>query len=209
PDAELLAILEGTLFERELPLAPPAQYLPFGKPDFSSEEIDAVARVMRSGWIGMGPETLAFEKELAASLDVPHVVTVNSCTSALFLALLLQGVGEGDEVICPSLTWCATANAALQLGATAVFCDVDPRTLCVTPETLKAKVTERTRAVMVVHFGGFAVDVEKIRAALPDGVAIIEDAAHAFGSRFSNGKAVGASGNLTCVSFYANKNLST
>src|ERR1700730_9498623 len=109
-NAELLTTLDEPSFERGQPLSPLTQYLPFGKPDFSSEEIDAVTRVMRSGWIGMGPETLAFEKELAASLDVPHVVTVNSCTSALYLALLLKGVGEGDEVICPSLTWCATAN---------------------------------------------------------------------------------------------------
>jgi dTDP-4-amino-4,6-dideoxygalactose transaminase len=184
-------------------------YLPFGKPNFSAEEIEAVARVMRSGWIGMGPETLAFEEELAAYVGVPHVITVNSCTSALFLSLLLQGIGEGDEVICPSLTWCATANAALYLGARPVFCDVDPETQCVTAETILEKVTERTRAVMVVHYGGFAVNVEEIRAALPEHIAIIEDAAHAFGSRFSNGKAVGASGNLTCFSFYANKNLST
>lgn len=184
-------------------------YLPFGKPNFSEEEIEAVARVMRSGWIGMGPETLAFEEELAAYLDVPHVVTVNSCTSALFLALLLQGIGEGDEVICPSLTWCATANAAMYLGARPVFCDVDPETQSITAETILEKVTSRTRAVIVVHYGGFAVNVEEIRAALPENIAIIEDAAHALGSRFSDGKVVGSSGNLTCFSFYANKNLST
>jgi perosamine synthetase len=184
-------------------------YLPFGKPNFSEEEIEAVGRVMRSGWIGMGPETLAFEEELADYLGSPHVVTVNSCTSALFLALLVQGIGEGDEVICPSLTWCATANAALYLGARPVFCDVDRDTQCVTPETILEKVTERTRAVIVVHYGGFAADVAAIRATLPERVVIIEDAAHALGARFSNGKAVGASGNLTCFSFYANKNLST
>jgi dTDP-4-amino-4,6-dideoxygalactose transaminase len=208
-DSGSLALLEKQSVALRAPAAPLEQYLPFGKPDFSSEEIDAVTRVMRSGWIGMGPETLAFEKELAASLDVPHVVTVNSCTSALYLALLLNGVGEGDEVICPSLTWCATANAAIYLGAKPVFCDVDPETLSVSAKTVLGKVTNRTRAVVVVHFGGFAVDVDEIRAALPDQVAIVEDAAHAFGSRFPNGKAVGASGNLTCFSFYANKNLST
>lgn len=209
PDAELVGTLESPSFDRAVPAAPLAQYLPFGKPDFSEEEIDAVTRVMRSGWIGMGPETLAFEKELAGSLDVPHVVTVNSCTSALYLSLLLKGVADGDEVICPSLTWCATANAAIYLGAKPVFCDVDPETLCVSTRTILEKVTSRTRAVIVVHFGGFAVDVEEIRAELPKSVAIVEDAAHAFGSRFPDGRAVGASGNLTCFSFYANKNLST
>src|SRR4029077_279885 len=99
------------------PLAIRKSYLPFGQPNFSEKEIAAVTKVMRSGWVGMGAETLAFEKELAAFLDVPHVVTVNSCTSALFLSLLMAGVGPGDEVICPSMTWCSSANAAIYLGA--------------------------------------------------------------------------------------------
>src|SRR5215471_12527113 len=101
------------------------QYLPFGQPNFSEEEMAAVTRVLRSRWIGMGPETEHFESELAQFVSAPHVVTVNSCTSALFLSLLVHGIGPGDEVIVPSLTWCSTANAALYLGATPVFCDVD------------------------------------------------------------------------------------
>lgn len=184
-------------------------YLPFGKPDFSEEEIAAVSRVMRSGWIGMGPETIAFESELANYLCTPHVVTVNSCTSALFLSLLVHGVVPGDEVICPSLTWCSTANAALYLGARPVLCDVDPDTFCVTPEIVREKITPKTKAVMIVHMAGMAVEVDEIRKALPEHIVIIEDAAHALGSRFGNGRPVGSSGNLTCFSFYANKNLST
>lgn len=184
-------------------------YLPFGRPNFSDAEIDAVTRVLRSGWIGMGPETIAFEEELAVAVGAPCVVTVNSCTSALFLSLLTLGVGPGDEVVCPSLTWCSTANAALYLGAKPVFCDVDPDTLCATPATVKAVLTRKTKAVIVVHFGGRAVEVEPLRAVLPRGVALIEDAAHAFGARFKNGKPVGSSGGLTCFSFYANKNLAT
>ena len=90
-----------------------AEYLPFGRPSFSDREVAAVARVMRSGWVGMGPETLAFEEELAAALNIQHVVTVSSCTSGLFLSLLVSGVGPGDEVVCPSFTWCSTANAVL------------------------------------------------------------------------------------------------
>jgi dTDP-4-amino-4,6-dideoxygalactose transaminase len=185
------------------------EYLPFGKPNFSEREIEAVTRVMRKGWIGMGSETLAFEAELAAYLGVPHVVTVNSCTSALHLAMLVSGIRPGDEVIVPSLTWCATANAAVYLGAKAVFADVDPTTLCVTPETIRAKVTPRTRAVLPVHFGGLAADIQGIRAVVPGNVAVVEDAAHAFGSRLIEDTMVGTSGNLTCFSFYANKNLST
>lgn len=185
------------------------QYLPFGKPDFGDDEVVAVTRVVRSGWVGMGPETAAFEEELASFLGVPHVVTVNSCTSALFLSLLAAGVGPGDEVIVPSLTWCATANAAKYLGATPVFCDVDPDTLSVTPGLVREKLTPRTKAVVPVHYGGLAAPVDGIRRVLPSHIAIIEDAAHAFGARAESGRKIGASGNLTCFSFYANKNLST
>lgn len=192
-----------------LPFMSRRDYLPFGKPNFSDEEIGAVMRVLRSGWVGMGPETVAFERELADYVGAPHVVTVNSCTSALFLSLLVSGVGHGDEVICPSLTWCSTANAAVYLGAQPVFCDVDANTLCPTVEHVLAKVTPKTKAVIVVHFGGLAADVEALRRALPKGVVIVEDAAHAFGARFGDGTSVGSSGNLTCFSFYANKNLST
>lgn len=184
-------------------------YLAFGKPDFGDAEVEAVTRVLRSGWVGMGPETIAFEKELAEFIGAPHVVTVNSCTSALFLSLVAHGVGPGDEVICPSLTWCATANVALYLGAIPVFCDVDPGTMCVTPETIAAKLSPKTKAVMVVHYGGLAADIAAIRRALPPGIAIVEDAAHALGAQFADGGNVGTSGNLTCFSFYANKNLST
>ena len=193
----------------KVPMKIRPDYLAFGRPNFADEEIAAVTAVMRSGWIGMGAETIAFENELAAYLGAPHVVTVNSCTSALFLSLLVHGIGPGDEVICPSLTWCATANAALYLGATPVFCDVDAGTMCVTPALVAAKLTSRTKAVMVVHYGGLAASIEAIRAVLPPGVAIVEDAAHALGGRYMDGGRVGSSGNLSCFSFYANKNLST
>ncbi len=184
-------------------------YLAFGTPDFTDAEIEAVTRVMRSGWVGMGPETISFENELAEYIGVPQVVTVNSCTSAIFLALLIQGIGPDDEVIVPSLTWCATANAVLYLGANPVFCDVDPQSMCVTPETIVAKLSPRTKAVIVVHYGGYAIDVETLRKILPVEISIIEDAAHALGARHTNGKRVGSSGNSVCFSFYANKNLST
>ena len=159
--------------------------------------------------VGSGPETQAFEEELADHVGAPHVVAVNSCTSALFLSLLTHGVGPGTEVICPSLTWCSTANAALHLGADVVFCDVDAETLSVTPETVLPALSSRTRAVVPVHFGGWPCDVAALRGALPASVAVVEDAAHAFGARFPGGPTVGASGNLVCFSFYANKNLST
>lgn len=199
-----------------MPASPPhspsrirKSFLAFGRPDFGPREIAAVTRVLRAGWVGMGPEVIAFEQELAVFVGAPHVVTVNSCTSALHLALLVSGVGPGDEVIVPSLTWCSTANAARYLGATPVFCDIDPETLCLTPATVNAVLTRRTRAVVPVHFGGRAVDIAALRRALPRRVAIVEDAAHALGARYPDGRPVGSSGNAVCFSFYANKNLST
>lgn len=185
------------------------EYLPFGRPNFGPKEIRAVTEVLRSGWVGMGSQTILFEKELASYINAPLVSSVNSCTSALFLSLLVHNIKPGDEVIVPSLTWCSTANAALYNGAKPVFCDIDPDTLSVTTESILEKITRKTKAVMVVHFGGYAVDVKELRNALPKRVKIIEDAAHALGSRFNDGSPVGSSGNLTCFSFYANKNLST
>ena len=185
------------------------QFLPFGAPHFGDEEIDAVVKVLRSGWVGMGPETAAFERELAAFMAAEHVIAVNSCTSALFLSLCALGVGPGDEVIVPSLTWCSTANAALYLGATPVFCDVEKDSLSASPDTVRSAVTERTKAFVHVHFGGLAASIEEFRTVLPESVAIVEDAAHALGSRYPDGSMVGSSGNYCCLSFYANKNLST
>lgn len=185
------------------------RYIAFGEPSFGDEEVQATARVLRLGWIGLGAETEAFEQELAQFLGARHVVCVSSCTDALFLSLRALGVGAGDEVICPSLTWCSTANAALYLGARPILCDVDPDTLCATPEDVLARVTPRTRAVIPVHFGGHPVPVAALRDVLPHRVAIVEDAAHALGSRLPSGLLVGGEDALACFSFYANKNLST
>lgn len=183
-------------------------FLPFGKPSFSELEEWAILGVLRSGWIGMGPETMAFERELAESVGVPEVVSVNSCTSALFLSLSVLGIQSGDEVIVPALTWCSTANAAIYLGAVPVFCDVDEDSMCVNWETIEPRITPKTRAVIVVHYGGRAVDVRAIRERLPSHISLIEDAAHALGAVYEDGSMVGSAGNLSCFSFYANKNLS-
>lgn len=185
------------------------QYLPFGRPNFSEAEIEAVTQAMRSGWVGQGRECERFESELADYCGAREAVLLNSCTSALFIALKELGVGPGDEVICPSLTWYSSANAALYLGAKIVFADIDPGTLCLDLESVAKCLSHSTKAVVLVHLGGFAVDVDALRSALPDTVAIVEDAAHAIGARYPGGKRVGSSGNFTCFSFYANKNLST
>ena len=184
------------------------EYLAFGRPDFSQVEIAAIERILRSGWVGMGEETLAFERELARYLQAPEVVTVNSCSSALFLALRIIGIGPGDEVICPSLTWHSTAAAVVQHGATPVFCDVDASTWCASAETISPRLSNKTKAVIVVHYGGLAADIRAIRDDLPESIAIVEDAAHAFGATFHDSRPVGSNQSLTCFSFYANKNLS-
>lgn len=191
------------------PLGIRPTYLPFGQPNFAEAEIAAVSEVLRSGWVGLGPQTHAFERELAAYVGAENVVAVNSCTSALFLALKTIGVGPGDEVVVPTLTWCSTANAVLYLGATPVFCDVDLDTMSASPATMAAAITANTKAVIHVHYGGLAGDMVALRAALPANVAIVEDAAHALGALYPDGSPVGSSGNLVCFSFYANKNLST
>ena len=193
--------MEKTLTEEKL--------IPFGRPSFTEEEIDAVARVMRSGWIGMGNEVVCFENELAEYIGVKNVVTVDSCTSALYLSLLASGIGKGDEVIVPSMTWCSTANAVIYCGAQPVFCDINSETLCSGTDDILKQVTSKTKAVIILHYGGYAVDINELRRNLPDHICIIEDAAHAFGSIYPDGTKVGSSGNLTCFSFYANKNLST
>jgi len=185
-----------------------ADYLPFGKPNFSEAEIDAVIKVLRSGWIGQGQECKAFENELASFIGAEYVVGVNSCTSALFLSLKALGIGPGDDVVVPSLTWCSTANAALYAGATPVFCDVELGTMLATPALIAQVLTPKTRAVIVVHYGGLAADIQAIKASLPQHVAVIEDAAHALGALYPDGSKMGSSGNPTCFSFYANKNLS-
>lgn len=184
-------------------------FLPFGKPDFGDAEVEAVSKVLRNGWVGMGPETIAFENELSQFLGAKNVVTVNSCTSALQLSLIAIGVGVGDEVICPSLTWYSTANVVLYQRATPVFCDVDSSSFCARVEDILQCVTSRTKAVIVVHYGGLTVDVHRLRQELAEHIEIIEDSAHALGARYDNEEVVGSAGNICCFSFYANKNLST
>jgi perosamine synthetase len=184
-------------------------YIPFGAPDFSNREIEAVTRVIKSGWVGMGPETIAFEHELEEYCNANNVVTVNSCTSALHLSLIVNNIKPMDEVICPSFTWCSTANVIEYIKSKVVFCDIDPGTYCADVDSIINKITPKTKAIIIVHMGGLSADINKIRSEIPESCIIIEDAAHAINSKYDNGKPVGSSENLSCFSFYANKNLST
>ncbi|RSN60658.1 DegT/DnrJ/EryC1/StrS family aminotransferase [Amycolatopsis sp. WAC 04182] len=177
------------------------------RPFLYGDEITAIARALESGQYGHGAETEAFERELAAYLDVPDVVAVATGTAALHLALLSAGVAPGDEVIVPSLTFCASVQAILACGARPRFVDVDPATLCTTADDVRVALTPATRAVMPVLYGGRAIDLTGLREQLAaQDIAIVEDAAHAFGS-YTGPRRVGAAGDLTCFSFDAIKAL--
>ena len=178
-------------------------------PNYGYQEIKAVKKVIRSRWLGMGKVTIDFENNLSNYLGTKHVLAVSSCTDALFLALKALDIGPDDEVIVPSFTWCSTVNSIIYTGATPVFCDVEISSMNVDFSSILKKITDKTKVVLVVHFGGLAVEVKKLKSLLPKSISIVEDAAHAFGSKYEDGTYVGSSGNLTCFSFYANKNLST
>jgi len=185
-----------------------ADFLPFSRPSIGEEEIAEVAECLRSGWITTGPRTERFEKEFAAYVGARHAVALTSGTAALHCAYLALDLRPGDEVICPSLTWPATSNMALAAGASVVFADIDRRTLQVDPESVAARVTPRTRAIVPVHFAGAPADLDGLWEAAGDRIAIVEDAAHAAGTEY-RGKRIGSSGNVACFSFHPIKNMTT
>ena len=172
-------------------------------------EIDAVARVIRSGWIGLGPETEKFENRFSRFVNSKYAVALNSATAALHLSLLALGIGKGDEVLVPSLTFVSDAHAVLYVGAKPVFVDVDEEILCMDPDDLEKKITKKSRAIIPVHFGGHPADLDEIhRIANKYHLRVIEDASHACGSQYK-GKMIGGLSDLTCFSFHAVKNLAT
>jgi dTDP-4-amino-4,6-dideoxygalactose transaminase len=172
----------------------------------TEDDIAAVSDVLRSGWLTMGPVTSAFEEAFAAHLGVAHAVAVSSCTAALHLAYLAAGVGPGDEVVLPAMTFAATAAAAVYCGARPVFADiVGPRELALDPAAVERALTPRTKAVCVVHFAGYPARVQELRALCDErGVALIEDVAHAPQAHV-DGRSLGSWGLAGAFSFFSNK----
>jgi dTDP-4-amino-4,6-dideoxygalactose transaminase len=187
-------------------------FLPFALPEIGEEEINEVALCLRSGWVTTGPKTKQFESDFTAFLGGEGLesMAVNSATSGLHLALESVGVGPGDEVIVPTYTFTATAEIVRYLGATPVMVDVDEHTFNMTSESFSSAITERTKAVVPVHFAGLSCDMDPIIAiARRHNVWVIEDAAHALPTTY-RGKLVGTlDSDITVFSFYANKTMTT
>jgi dTDP-4-amino-4,6-dideoxygalactose transaminase len=179
------------------------------QPWLGPEEAAAVTEVLASGWIAQGPRVAEFERAFADRMEVAHGVAVSSCTAGLHLALLVAGVEAGDDVVVPSFSFIATANAAVYAGARPVFADVDLMTGNLTAATVEAALTDRTRAVVVVDQGGVPVDLEAIRAVCtPRGIAVVEDAACGAGSTY-RGRPVGVGADVTAWSFHPRKLVTT
>src|SRR5712691_4273102 len=185
------------------------KFLVFGAPLIEEAEIDEVVASLRSGWLGTGPKVAHFETAFARYLGVEHAVAVNSGTAALHLSILAAGIGPGDEVITTALTFCATVNAIIHAGATPVLVDVDPSTMNIDPDQVRARLTPRTRAILPVHFAGRPCDMDAIsEIASNRGLAVIEDCAHAIETEY-HGRKAGTFGSFGCFSFYVTKNLVT
>ncbi|HXG08806.1 MAG TPA: DegT/DnrJ/EryC1/StrS family aminotransferase [Gemmataceae bacterium] len=183
--------------------------IPITKPYLGKEEAEAARVAVESGWITQGPQVAAFERAVADYCGTAHAVAVANCTTALHLALLALDIGPGDEVICPSMSFIATANAIRHAGATPVFAEVDPLTYNLDPHAAEAAITPRTRAIMVVHQVGLPADLERFNAIGEKyGVKVFEDAACAIGSRYK-GRPIGGHSAMACFSFHPRKVITT
>ena len=184
-------------------------FLPFHKPSIGEEEIAAVVDTLRSGWLTMGPKTRAFEEAFAERIGVPHAVAVSSATAGLHLGLDALGIGQGDEVLVPTVTFASTAATVIHAGARPILVDCEADTLNMSVADAARKWTPRTKAIVPVHFGGHPCDMDAILAlAAEHGVPVMEDAAHALPARY-RGRTIGTISTLTVFSFYATKNLAT
>jgi dTDP-4-amino-4,6-dideoxygalactose transaminase len=184
------------------------EFLIFGSPSIGEDEIAEVVDSLRSGWVGTGPKVQRFETMLAEYVEIPFARCVSSCTAALILAMRVLGIGRGDEVLVPAMTFVASANAIELSGATPVLVDSEPGTGLLDLDAAEAAIGPRTRGIMPVHLAGRPVDMDRVNA-LRDrhGLIVIEDAAHAIGAEW-RGRRIGGLGNMAAFSFYVTKNIS-
>lgn len=181
--------------------------IPVSRPSLGSEELEEISKVFSTGWLGLGSTVFKFENTIKEYLGAKNVIAVNTGTSALHIALDAFGISEGDEVIVPSLTFCASVQVITALNAIPVFCEVEPETLNIDIENARKKITPKTKAIMPVHYCGNACDMDSLLdLGGKRNILIIEDAAHAFGSSYK-GKKIGSFGGVTCFSFDPIKNL--
>lgn len=179
--------------------------------NYDENEENAVLQTLRSRWISMGEQCVKLEEEFAAAVDARHGLSVANCTVGLHMALRSLNIGPGDEVLLPALTFVATANAVLYVGATPVFCDIRSLDdLTIDPSQIATRITPRTKAIIVMHYGGFPCDMDAVMAlAQKHHLKVIEDACHGPLSDHSSGKKLGSIGDVGCFSFFSNKNIST
>lgn len=184
--------------------------IPLFQLNFGEEEIQAVTDTIRSKWISTGPKCEELENLFIEMMNVKYAVSLSNCTDALHLACLTCGIGDGDEVLCPSLTFAASVNCIRYVGATPVFCDiVGPEHINIDPEDIRKKITSKTKAIIVVHMAGFPARMDEIMAiAKEHNLKIIEDACHGPLSEYK-GKKLGTIGDVATFSFFSNKNIST
>lgn len=185
-----------------------SQFLPYCLPFIGEDEIQEVVDSLRSGWVTTGPKVKRFEEDFATYVEARNAIAVNSCTAALHISLAACGVGPGDEVIVPTLTFCATANVVVHLGAKPVLVDVNENGL-MERDAVGEAITEWTKAIVPVHFAGQACELSELLEISRDrSIPIIEDAAHAVGATYA-GRKIGVHGKATAFSFYATKNMTT
>jgi perosamine synthetase len=184
--------------------------VPLARPSFGRLEEEAVIEVLRSGWVAQGPRVAEFERRFAEYVGAAHAVAVSSCTTALHLALVVAGVNPGDEVICPSLSFIATANAIVYAGATPVFVDIDRSTYNLDPDRIEESITPKTRAILLVHQIGLPCPIQEIQAiASRHGLVLVEDAACAIGSEYCGQRIGRPHTSMACFSFHPRKVLTT
>lgn len=186
-----------------------SEFIPFSKPSIGNEEITAVNEVLRSGWLTTGPKTQEFETLFKSYVDSKYALAVNSCTAGLHLSLHSLGISKGDEVITTPLTFAATANTIVHCGAKPVFADIEKETLNIDPYKIEEKITSKTKAIVVVHYGGHPCEMDKISEICNKyNLRLVEDCAHAVGAEY-NGKKAGTFGDSGVFSFYSTKNITT